>query len=94
MKLFKTVDDKLAKLGFKKDEEASSKYITRYKRYIKLYGYNQIVDIIHKASGRHILQSYDPNLGDNESIGNTCIGLTYTELKLFTKKMAQLNLKS
>lgn len=24
-------------------------------------------------SGRHILQSYDPYLGDNEGIGNTCV---------------------
>ncbi len=45
-----------------------------------------------KKSGRHILQSYDPELGDSKGIGNTCVGLTGYEMKLFIKKMKQLKM--
>ncbi len=39
-----------------------------------------------------ILQSYDPELGDSKGIGNTCVGLTGYEMKLFVKKMKQLKM--
>lgn len=64
MKLFKTVDEKLAEIGFTKVEE--DKYGCEYERKDKKYGYTQIVYILHKKSGRHILQSYDPDLGDSK----------------------------
>lgn len=54
----------------------------------------QRVDIWHKASGRHILQSYDRDLMDEKKIGNTCVGLTGYEMKLFLKKMKKLGLYS
>lgn len=90
MKLFKTIDEKIMDLGFTKEKE--DKYGVRYIR--KKDKYTQFVDILHKASGRHLLQSYDPDLGDNQNIGNTCVGLTYTEMKLFVKKMAKMGYKS
>lgn len=31
--------------------------------------------------------NYDPDLFDSKNIGNTCVGLTYKETKLFLKKM-------
>lgn len=89
MKLFKTVDEKLAEIGF---ERANEDGICRYFRKDKKYGYMQEVCILHKNSGRHILQSYDPELGDSKGIGNTCVGLTGYEMKLFVKKMKQLKL--
>ena len=52
------------------------------------------VDIWHKASGRHILQSYDRDLMDEKKIGNTNVGLTGYEMKLFLKKMKKLGLYS
>lgn len=92
MKLFKTVDEKLAEIGFTKEKE--DKYGCEYKRKDKKYNFTQKVDILHKKSGRHILQSYDPDLGDGEGIGNTCVGLTGYEMKLFLKKMKRMKMYS
>lgn len=36
----------------------------------------------------------DPDLGDSKGIGNTCVGLTGYEMKLFIKKMKQLKMYS
>ena len=92
MKLFKTVDEKLAEIGFVKVKE--DKYGCDYERKDKEYGYTQIVSISHKKSGRHILQSYDSDLVDSKGIRNTCVGLTGYEMKLFFKKMKQLKMYS
>mgnify|MGYP004654171891 CR=1 FL=1 len=92
MKLFKSVDDKLAAIGFVKIKE--DKYGVRYERKNSKYNFIQSVDILHKASGRHILQSYDNKLMDQKKIGNTCVGLTGYEMKLFLKKMKQIGLYS
>ena len=86
MSLFYDIDDKLAEYGFIKISE--DKYGVSYKKYCPGYIHN--VDILHKENGRHILQSYDPDLFDTDGIGNTNVGLTYKELKLFTKKMKKL----
>ena len=92
IKLFKTVDEKLAEIGFTKVEE--DKYGCFYERKDKEYGYTQKIAILRKKSGRHILQSYDPDLGDSKGIGNTCVGLTGYEMKLFLKKMKKMGLYS
>lgn len=91
MQLFKTIDQKIKDLGFKKIDD--NKYIVLYERDNRIYsdnrqyGYRQVVSICHKRNGKHIIQSYDPDLFDQKKIGNTNIGLTYNELKLFMKKM-------
>lgn len=92
MKLFKSVDEKLKEIGFVKIEE--DKYGVRYERKNSKYNFTQSVDILHKTSGRHILQSYDADLMDEKKIGNTCVGLTGYEMKLFLKKMKQIDLYS
>lgn len=92
MKLFETVDDKLNNIGFVKVNE--DKYGVEYERKNDEFNYTQVVSIIHKASGRHILQSYDKDLMDKEKIGNVGIGLTGYEMKLFLKKMKQVGLYS
>ena len=92
MKLFKSVDEKLKEIGFVKIKE--NKYGVRYERKNSKYNFTQSVDILHKASGRHILQSYDNELMDQKKIGNTCVGLTGYEMKLFLKKMKQIGLYS
>ena len=65
------------------------KYGVEYERYVEKHGYTHKVVILYKKSGKHILQSYDPDLFDEKKNGNTCVGLTWYELKLFTKKMKQ-----
>lgn len=92
MKLFKSVDEKLKEIGFVKIEE--DKYDVRYERKNSKYNFTQSVDILHKSSGKHILQSYDPDLMDEKKVGNTCVGLTGYEMKLFLKKMKQIDLYS
>ncbi len=92
MKLFKSVDEKLKEIGFVKIEE--DKYGVRYERKNSKYNFTQSVDILHKASGRHILQSYDADLMDEKKVGNTCVALTGYEMKLFLKKMKQIDLYS
>ena len=90
MKLFKTVDEKLADIGFRKIKE--DKYGVTYKRKDDEHSFVQTVDILHKASGRHLLQSYDAELTDQKMIGNTCVGLTGYEMKLFLRKMRKIGL--
>lgn len=92
MKLFKTLDAKLKEIGFIKVNE--DHYGVRYKRKDDKHGFVQTVAILHKGSGRHILQSYDAELMDQKNIGNTCVGLTGYEMKLFIKKMKQVGLYS
>ena len=92
MKLFKTVDEKLAEIGFTKEQE--DKYGCVYKRKDKKYNFTQEVVIGHKKSGRHILQSYNPDLGDDKRIGNDCGGLRGYEMKLFLKKMKSTKMYS
>lgn len=84
------IDAKLAKMGFEKvrENEHGAEYVKDCNEYI------HTVAILHKNSGRHILQSYDSNLTDQHGIGSTNIGLTYTELRMFAKKMKKMKLKS
>lgn len=92
MRIFKNVDEKLKEIGFNKISE--DKHGAQYERYNTKYNYWQRVDIWHKASGRHILQSYDRDLMDEKKIGNTNVGLTGYEMKLFLAKMKKLGLYS
>ncbi|GAA0253993.1 hypothetical protein GCM10008922_12690 [Faecalicatena contorta] len=92
MKLFRNIDEKLESIGFVKVSE--NEYGANFERVNKKYNYTQCVDLLHKVSGAHIIQSYDKDLMDEENIGNTCVGLTYFELKLFMRKMKQIGLDS
>lgn len=83
---FKTVDDKLEDLGFKKIKE--DKYGAEYKRYNEQFRFTQKLDIMHKSDGNHIVQSYDV---DSCTLnGCNTVGLTYDEMKLALAKMKEL----
>ena len=86
--MFGNIDKKFEKIVFLKVED--NKYGARYERKNEKYNYTQVLAILHKANGRHIVQSYDENLFDSKNIGNTCVGLTYYEIKLIKRKMRQL----
>ena len=90
MKLFKTIDEKLADIGYKKERE--DVFGARYVYEGKAPGYTHIVDLVRKVGTASILQSYDKDSFDKDNIGNTCVGLNYYELKLFLKKMKQLKM--
>lgn len=91
-KLFKTIDDKFLEIGFQKVKD--DEYAATYERKVEAYNFTQVLDILHKASGRHIVQSYDKDLFDDKKIGNTNVGLTYYEMKLVLKKMRKKGWKS
>ena len=90
--MFKSIDNKIKKLGFIKIKE--NEHIIIYERFNTKYNYTQHVAIAHKIYGKPILQSYDKELFDTKKIGNTCVGLTYQEAKLFLKKMKRMELKN
>lgn len=87
MRLFATIDEKFAALGYTKKKD--DKFMVRYEKKADGFKYIKRIDILCKSSGNHIVQNYDPNLGDEKNIGNTCVGLTYKELKLCMKKMKE-----
>lgn len=91
MKLFKTIDAKFEEIGFKKVEE--TEYGAEFERYDEDFKFTQTLCLLHKQSGRHIVQSYDKALMDAKGIGNTCVGLTMYEMKLCLKKMKQMGWK-
>lgn len=92
MKLFKTVDEKFERIGFIKVEE--NKHIVSYERYDNNFKFTQVLDLVHKNSRRHIVQSYDRDLMDEKKIGNTCVGLTMYEMQLCIKKMKKMGWKN
>lgn len=83
---FKSIDKKFEEIGFYKVKE--DKYGATYSRKDPL-GFIHVLDISRKADA-NIVQSYDKDLFDTEGVGNTCVGLTYYEMKLVLKKMKQL----
>lgn len=91
MKIFKTIDERFAEIGFVKIEEG--KHGAVYERYNRKYNYVQCLCLLYKKSGKHLIQSYDKHLTDDKKIGNTCVGLTMYEAKLCIKKMKQMGWK-
>lgn len=85
---FKSLDQRIADLGFK--QVKNNEYGIEYERNNGVYIHK--VALLHKANGKHILQSYDPVLCVPGKVGNTAVGLTYKELTLFAKKMKQIRL--
>ena len=89
--LFKSIDERFKEIGFNKIKE--DEYGVRYERYVEEYKFTHTIDLLNKASGRHIVQSCDNELSDRKNIGCTCVGLTMYEMKLCIKKMKQMGWK-
>ena len=90
MKFFKSVDDKLADIGFVKVDDTEFDVI--YERENTQYGYTQRLALLPKRSGRHIIQSYQKDL--NKSCFNNMVGLTVYEAELAIKKMKKKGWRS
>lgn len=93
MKLFKSVDNRLKELGFEK-VEAENKYGACFMRVVPINSddsYIHRLDIIHKANGNHLIQSYQE--GVNSDGLNNMVGLNYEATKLAMKKYRQLKRK-
>ena len=90
-KIFKTIDERFAEIGFVKLEE--NKFCASYERLDEEYNFTQRLDLLNKKSGRHLIQSYDLDLMDEKKIGNVGVGLTMYEAKLCIKKMKKMGWK-
>ena len=92
MNLFKSkIDRKFKRIGFVKTKE--TEFGATYEREHKDPNYTQRLDLVHKSSGKHLIQSYDPLLMDDKKIGNTCVGITMYEAKLCIEKMKKMGWK-
>ena len=90
MFIFKSIDEKFKDIGFIKVRE--DKYGVVYERYEDEYGYVQRLEILHKANGKHLIQSYD--VTNTTSEFSPVVGLTGYELKLRLIKMKKIKLYS
>lgn len=81
--LIKNVEQKIKDLGFKKTYEGE--HGITFERYNHQFNFTQVVDIHRKKNGKHLIQSYSKQ--DTTEKGSLCAGMTYPELKLFTKLM-------
>lgn len=94
--IFESIDKKLRKIGFIKVYEdrghgrfvSEDEYGVSYERQIEKYGYTQVLDIRHKASGKHLIQSFQKDV--NVDGFNNTVGLTYEETKLAMRKYRQM----
>ena len=77
------IDKKFYKLGWVKREE--NKYIIAYEKYIKKYNYTHHIDIIHKQSGNHLIQSYCDT--ETNNLFSYMVGLNFKEILLSILKM-------
>ena len=77
------IDKKIEELGYTK-EDYDEKYGAIYHK-TEPENYLHTVHIMHKASGRHLIQSYT-----NDS---AVVGLTFYETLIFYKKAKQLERK-
>lgn len=95
MKLFKTVDEKLSDIGFAKMNgvDSENEYGVSYRRFNTKYNYMQRLDIVHKASGRHLIMSYDEDHPKHDLTSNYVVGLTYEEILLAIRKYRELKRK-
>lgn len=89
MKLFRSIDEKLNEIGFVKIKE--NEYGASYERVNEKYGYVQSLELLHKASGRHIIQSSQKEI--NKDGFNNMVGLSMYEVILSLKKMKQMGWK-
>ena len=87
--LFVKADRKMEKLGFEKIEE--NKFGVSCRKENKEYNFTQRIDIVHKSSENHLIQSYVE--GTNSDGFNNCVGLTYAEMKAVMKKYRELKRK-
>lgn len=91
---FTRADKKLSKLGFGKyntGDEKESKYGVSFGRPNVDHGGTHRIDIIHKANGKHLIQSYQE--GINSDGFNNCVGLTYKEIKAAMRKYREMKRK-
>ena len=77
------IDKKFYELGWVKIKE--NEYVVAYEKYIKDYDYIHHIDIIHKKSGNHLIQSYCDT--ETNNLFSYMVGLNFKETLLSILKM-------
>lgn len=77
------IDKKFYELGWIKTKE--NEYVVAYEKYIKDYDYIHHIDIIHKKSGNHLIQSYCDT--ETNNLFSYMVGLNFKETLLSILKM-------
>lgn len=93
MKLFKSVDEKLKDLGFVKLDTEDKFGVSYIRAVTTKHGksYFHRLDILYKANGNHLIQSYQEDM--NSDGFNNMVGLNYKIAKLAMRKYRQLKRK-
>jgi hypothetical protein len=87
--MFKNVDKKFSEIGFVKIKE--DEFGATYERENEKFNFVQTLDLLHKQSGKHLIQSSEKGV-NTDGFGNM-VGLTMYETKLALKKMRQMGWK-
>lgn len=92
---FTRADKKLTKLGFSKydtEPDKENKYSVSFGKPDLSCGGIHRIDIIQKANGKHIIQSYYESVDSDDGL-NDCVGLTYKEMKAVMRKYREMKRK-
>ena len=89
MKIFKSIDEKFEYIGFCKTREDA--FGASYEKDLIELPYIHVIDIVHKANGYHLIQSYQR--GVNSDGFNNMVGITSYEAKLCREKMKKMGWK-
>lgn len=98
------IDKQFRKVGFYKrpqegcsfdleddENDYENKYGVYYERRNRNHNYTQVLCIIHKSNGNHLIQSYQKDV--NSDGFNNVVGLNYKEMKLAMRKYKQMKRK-
>lgn len=91
---FTRADRKLEKLGFDKyyiNGNQENEHGVSFARPDVDHGIIHRIDIIYKANGEHLIQSYQDDI--NSDGFNNCVGLTYKEMKAVMRKYREMKRK-
>lgn len=81
--LNKWIDKQFYKIGWNKVEE--NQYYILYEKYDSKYNYTHKIDISHKKSGNHLIQSYCDT--ETNNLFSYMVGLNFKEILLSILKM-------
>lgn len=84
----KSIENKIKKLGYKKTYDEDK--IIEFQMEDKQFHFIHEVSIIHKQSGKHLIQSYQKGTPKGENFWSPMVGLTFEETELFLKYAKKL----
>lgn len=84
----KSIENKLKELGFNKVYE--SDLVVQFERWDDQFKYTNGVDLVHKQSGKHLIQSFEKGKNTLNDLDSIMVGIEFKHLKLFMKYFKKL----